>query len=89
MLDLCDGKVRKALGFSGITMRNLDWRAENQLGEEAITQAWGYALANADFEAVIVPSAADSSGANVLIFPENLLPGSQFAVVNEVKWPTK
>ncbi|WP_395746578.1 RES family NAD+ phosphorylase [Prosthecobacter sp.] len=87
VLDLRDGKVRRLLRLSEDTIRHLDWRAENQSGRESITQAWGKAFAGAGFEAVIVPSAADSSGANVLVFPENLLPGSQFKVDQEVMHP--
>lgn len=64
----------------------MDWRAENQAGAEALTQAWGKLFAAAGFEAVIVPSAADSDGSNVLVFPRNLQTGSQFQVKNEVKW---
>ena len=85
-LDLRDGEVRKALILSENTIRKLDWRAENQKGAEAVTQAWGHAFAQAGFEAAIVPSAADSVGANVLIFPDNLAAGGKFTVVSEVKW---
>lgn len=89
VLDLRDGDVRRHLRLSETTIRTLDWRAENQRKGEAISQAWGRAIAMAGFEAVITPSSADRSGANVLIFPENLLPGSSFVVENEVKWPGK
>lgn len=89
VLDLRDGKVRKALRLSEDTIRKLDWRAENQAGREAVTQAWGAAFARAGFEAVIVPSAASAGGANVLVFPKNLLSGSKFEVTEEVKWPGK
>jgi RES domain-containing protein len=85
-LDLRDGKVRQALRLSEGAIRKMDWRAENQAGAEALTQSWGNAFAAAGFEAVIVPSAADSAGSNVLVFPRNLQPGSQFQVKNEVKW---
>jgi RES domain-containing protein len=86
VLDLRDGRVRKALRLSKEVMRKMDWRAENQAGAEALTQAWGKLFAAAGFEAVIVPSAADSGGSNVLVFPKNLQPGSRFQVKNEVKW---
>lgn len=89
VLDLRDGKVRKALGLSAGTIKKLDWRAENQKGTEAVTQAWGGAFARAGYEAVIVPSAADPRGANVLVFPENLRSASRFTVTDEVKWPGK
>ena len=88
-LDLRDGSMRKALRLSEDTIRRLDWRAENQKGQEAITQAWGKAFAKAGYEAVIVPSAADTDGANVLVFPENLQASSVFKVMSEVKWPGK
>ncbi len=86
VLDLRDGQVRKALILSENIIRRLDWRAENQHGAEAVTQAWGFVLARGGFEAAIVPSAADSHGSNVLVFPQNLLAGGQFTVVTEVKW---
>jgi RES domain-containing protein len=86
-LDLRSGPIRNALKLSQRTICSLDWRAENQRGEEAITQAWGHAFSDAGLEAVIVPSAAAPTGANVLVFPENLLPQSRFEVANEVEWP--
>ncbi len=87
VLDLRLGEVRRTLRLSAATMQKTDWRAENQQGREAITQAWGRAFAAAGFEAVIVPSAADAAGANVLVFPDNLRAGSRFEVDSEVIWP--
>ena len=89
VLDLRDGNARKTLGLSMKTITSLDWRAENRNGSEAVTQAWGRAFAAAGFEAVIVPSAADPGGGNMLVFPENLQPGSHFEVDTEIKWPLK
>jgi len=89
VLDLRDGNVRRGLKLSAATITNLDWRAENRKGSEAVTQAWGGAFAGAGFEAVIVPSSADPGGSNVLVFPGNLQPGSHFEVVSEVRWPGK
>lgn len=86
VLDLRDGQVRKALRLSESTIRRSDWRAENRKGKEAVTQAWGNALAHGGFEAAIVPSAADAHGSNVLIFPTNLQAGSKFTVVTAIKW---
>ena len=87
VLDLRSGSIRKTLRLSDGTIRKFDWRSENQKGREAITQAWGAAFGLAGFEALIVPSAADASGANVLVFPDILNAGSRFGVINEVKWP--
>ena len=86
-LDLRDGELRKALRLSEHTIRTSDWRAENQKGREAITQAWGYTFASAGFGAILVPSAADANGSNALIYPKNLHTDSHFEVESEVKWP--
>jgi RES domain-containing protein len=85
-LDLRTGKLRQALRFSEAVMRSADWRADNQRGREATTQAWGRAIARAGFEALIVPSAADAAGGNVLVFPQNLQAGSDFDVQTELEW---
>jgi len=86
-LDLRDGQVRKALVLSEDTIKNLDWREENQHGREAVTQAWSAVIALCGFEAVIVPSAADPGGTNVVVYPGNLLASGIFAVMDAVKWP--
>jgi RES domain-containing protein len=87
VLDLREGKIRQTLRLSQSTIRGLDWRKDNFQGREALTQAWGFAFAHVGrYEAVIVPSAADATGANVLIFPQNLLSGSELSVVTEVKY---
>lgn len=86
VLDLREGKVRSALRLSEQAMRALDWRAENQRGTEALTQAWGQAFAAAHFEAVIVPSAPQAHGVNVLVFPDNLRNDSDYHVLSEVVW---
>jgi RES domain-containing protein len=88
-LDLRDGKLRQALRLAEGTIRHFDWRALNQKGEEALTQAWGHTFGVAGYEAIIVPSAADPKGTNVLVFPGNLVGGSIFAVDKGVEWPAK
>jgi len=87
VLDLRVGTTRTRLRLAESTIRGLDWRSENRRGREAVTQAWGAAFAQAGFEAVMVPSAADSNGTIVLVFPENLSAGSRFCVEDDVKWP--
>ena len=87
VLDLRTGAVQKALKLSERTIRRGDWRRDNQGGAEAITQAWGLTVAQAGFEAVIVPSAAYPNGTNVLVYPDNLLPGSNFRVKTPPEWP--
>lgn len=86
-MDLRNGSLRQALALSLNTIQTTDWIAENQEGRTAITQAWGVALCQAGVEALITPSAAKSDGANVIIFPENLLASSKFELLTPVKWP--
>jgi RES domain-containing protein len=86
VLDLREKQVQQALGLSLRDMRDVDWRLENQAEREAVTQAWGKAFSAALLEAVIVPSAADPHGANVLIFPDHLRRESKFEVIDEVVW---
>lgn len=87
-LDLREPHVGGLLKLSESTMRKTDWRAVNQKGGVAVTQSWGAAFAQAGFEAVAVPSAAAAEGVNILVFPENLLPGNSFEVLEEIVWPS-
>ena len=89
VLDFRSSSIRAALKLSPDAIRKIDWRLKNQDNLEALTQAWGWTFAEAGLEAVIVLSGADSKGANVLVYPGNLLPGSRFFVKSAVRWPGK
>ena len=54
VIDLRDGKNRQRLRTSKSVILNTDWRRENQKGNEAITQAWGWALHESGVEGFIV-----------------------------------
>jgi RES domain-containing protein len=82
ILDLRDGTVRQRLQVSRDRILTVDWRKEVQAGREPITQAIGRAASEVGLEGLIVPSAADTKGKNVLIFPTNLQPGSNVTVLN-------
>jgi len=85
VLDLTDGKVRTRLQLSLAKIR-ADWRRENRHKREALTQAWGWAIEAAGYDAALVPSTADSpKGRNLVVFPANI---SLFKVKNEAVWPT-
>ena len=86
VLDLREGSLRKRLGLSLRTIRQTDWRQDNQRRTEASTQAWGAAFADAGLEAVIVPSSAAPDGGNALVFPANFQHGSRCEAINEVHW---
>lgn len=87
VLDLRNGKTRQRVQLSKERMLECDWRAENLEAKEALTQALGWATAEAGIEGLIVPSATSLDGTNLIIFPENLEKPSSVEVVNEVDWP--
>lgn len=79
-LDLCDGGVRVSLRVSEDRIVGADWEAENRAGREAVTQAVGRAAAEAGFEGLVVPSAADPGARNVVVFVDRLGRGSRMVL---------
>lgn len=82
ILDLRDGIVRQRLQVSLDRILTVDWRNEVRAGREPITQAIGRAASHANLEGLLVPSAADPKGHNLLVFPANLQSGSQLSVLS-------
>lgn len=82
VLDLRQGRVRQRLQVSHGRVLAVDWRKEVRAGCVPITQLMGRAAAEVGLEGLIVPSAADPNGHNLLIFPENLQPGSTATVLH-------
>jgi RES domain-containing protein len=70
----------RAMGVSKDEILDIDWRKSIASGDEALTQAIGRAAFSVGIEALVAPSAADRTGTNVVIFPENLERGSSFEV---------
>lgn len=82
VLDVRAGLVRQRLRISLKRILTVDWRKEMSAGLEPLTQTIGRAAAATGLEGLIVPSAADSKGHNLLVFPENLRPGSTMRMLN-------
>ncbi len=82
VLDLRLGSVRQRLKVSRNRLLAVDWRVEVRAGREPITQAIGRVAAEIGIEGMIVPSAADTNGHNLLIFPGNLAPGSHIRILH-------
>lgn len=82
VLDLSDGETRQRLGFSRARMLTHDWREAAAKGRVSETQACGGAVASLSWEGMIVPSAADTAGRNLVLFPENLRESSRLIVIN-------
>ena len=71
VLDLTGGDIRRRLAFSKDRMVQTDWRAEMEAGNVPLTQALGQAASDIGLEGLLVPSAAEPSGQNIVAFPEN------------------
>ncbi len=82
LIDLRQSSVRQRLHVSMDGILTVDWRKEVKAGHLPITQAIGQAAFDVGLEGLIVPSAADLEGFNVLVFPENLKKISEIRVLN-------
>jgi RES domain-containing protein len=87
LLDLTSGILRKHLLVSQERMLTADWRKEQDEGKESLPQTLGRAAYRVGFEALLVPSKADLSGANLVIFPGNLKANSSVTYLNETELP--
>ena len=72
VLDLTAGPVRRRLRVSRAATLSEDWRASHQRNEESLTQAVGRAAYDAGMEGLLVASAAQRGGTNLVWFPDNL-----------------
>lgn len=82
VLDLRDGKLRRRLQVSEERLLTVDWRKELRAGCQPLTQKIGVVAREVCLEGLIVPSAVDSDGHNLLVFPDNLQAGSDISVRN-------
>ncbi|GIW83159.1 MAG: hypothetical protein KatS3mg105_4966 [Gemmatales bacterium] len=76
VLDLTDSGICRKIGFTLAELIEEDWEAIQAAGEESWTQAIGRGCRHAGFEAIIVPSARNPGGKNIVIFPDRLAPRS-------------
>lgn len=82
VLDLRSGTVRRRLQVSGSQILSVDWRTEVKAGREPITQRLGRAAHATCVEGLIVPSAADPAGHNLILFPDRLDLESEVRLLN-------
>jgi RES domain-containing protein len=85
VLDLTAGEVRRRLRVSADAMTNIDWRKQVAAGVEPITRRLGEAASGTGLEGLLVPSAAERNGVNLLVFPGNLTRESSLNVANPDK----
>lgn len=90
VLNLGDQAVRRTLGVKREQLLGEDWRACNEGQAEALTQAIGRLAWDAEWEGLLVPSAAHASSTNLIVFPGNLVPpGSYLLVINRDQLPPR
>lgn len=87
VLDLRDGHVRQRLQVSVAKLLRVDWRAEVHAGRLPMSQQVGRAAHATRWEGLIVPSAADRGGHNLLTFPDGLGPSSEITLLNADELP--
>lgn len=85
VLDLSVAKNRRKMPETLKTLLAVDWRAANQTGEEALTQAVGRAAFSAGLQGLLVPSREAVKGVNLLVFPGNLSDRSVVKVMEPEK----
>ncbi len=88
VLDLTDGRIRRALGISAKRIASEPWRALQNTGQEASTQAIGRLAWHAGLQGLFVPSAIQRMGRNLVLFPDRLLPG-QLVIVHGERLPVR
>jgi filamentous hemagglutinin len=81
VLILTDRRVCRTLGVRRSQLIEEDWRACNGGGEEARTQALGRLAWDAGWEGLVLPSAANPDGMNLVVFPGNLLPPQSYLLI--------
>ncbi len=81
VLDLKLGRNRQILGVSQRRLLECDWRAAMQHGQLPLTHQVALAAFNAGLETLVVASAADPAGKNLIVFVDRLEVGSRLAVI--------
>ena len=80
VLDLTDPDVRRSLNLPVRRMLQEDWRKVQRSGAESRSQMIGRAATAIGLEGLIVPSAAEPTGKNLVCFPDHLAVKSNLAI---------
>lgn len=76
-LDLTKIDIEQVFGFPLDELLHEDWRLQHDRHIDSLGQAIGRAAFGHGIEALLVPSAADSAGTNIVLFPDVLKAGSE------------
>jgi RES domain-containing protein len=89
VLNLTDQHVRRSLSVTRKQLLDEDWRAANDRGDEARTQAIGRLAWRLEWEGILTPSTAHPGGVNLIVFPGNLTPpDSYLLIINRDRLPS-
>jgi RES domain-containing protein len=72
VLNLADPAVRRLLGVSARQLREVPWRAMQHAGQEPVTQAIGRLARAAGMQGLLVMSARQRRGLNLVLFRESV-----------------
>ncbi len=88
-IDLSTEAVLKPIGLSRESLCSYDWLKVQTTGKLALTQVIGKTAWEQGIEILKVPSAADPSGINWVLFPENFKKGSRLLLHLPNDWPNQ
>ena len=83
VLDFRLGLVRHRIQVSLDRILNVDWRKEVAAGGRPITQTIGRAAWEIGLQGMIVPSAVDPKGHNLLVFTDNLQLNCEIEILHQ------
>ncbi|MCE2800586.1 MAG: RES domain-containing protein [Planctomycetaceae bacterium] len=81
ILDITNPSIRRVLGFSLEELVNEDWRGIQTGGDESWTQAIGRGCVRSGFEGILVPSARNARGKNMVLFPQNFTAACKLQII--------
>jgi RES domain-containing protein len=87
VLDLTLPKTRTQLRLTAADLKSCDWKAEQNAGREALTQAIGRAAFESMSEGIVAPSSRHPGGINVILFSAHRRDGSVVRTGNEADIP--
>jgi RES domain-containing protein len=87
VMDLTTPSVRNALGIRKTDLTACEWEAEQLRGREPLTQAIARAAFERMAEGLVVPSARDPNGVNVVYFPSHRRENTVLRALDEASIP--
>lgn len=87
VLDLTDTHLCRSLGLKASELILEAWDTIQETGHESLTQAIGRAAYHAGFEGLLVPSAREKGGINIVVFPDKLARSSRVEILEKDDLP--